>query len=62
MIIFLILLNGFATIVSGISVAEKVYAKDFGSAFWWYLILGILNLICFIINTFRLRRREHGGY
>lgn len=51
MIIFLILLNGFATIVSGISVAEKVYAKDFGGAFWWYLILGILNLICFIKNT-----------
>lgn len=61
MIIFLILLNGFATIVSGISVAEEVYVKDFGSTFWLYLILGILNLICFIFNTFRLRRK-YGGY
>lgn len=54
-LIFLLFLNGIASIISGTSFAQNIIQKNYTFQTWWYLILLVLNVACFIYNTFRFR-------
>lgn len=56
-LIFLIVLNGFATFLSGVGFVFNIITKDIDFITWLCIVSFILNLFCFSMNVYRLKHK-----